>query len=213
MPKTLMTQDDADPAILAAKMARQHVADAIDILNALPREAAAGILAHLPHEQIVGVFDEPQFDAAAELIQRLPTQQASAVLREISADRAADILRNLGEPARSHLLSLLGPETRASLRQLLSYPRDTAGSLMTTEFVSVPATWTVEATLQHIREVERTRETVYAIYVLDPASQRLLRTASLRRLIASAPEASIFSVSPDRRPIMVTSMEIGSAHV
>src|SRR3546814_17469724 len=61
---------------------------------------------------------------------------------------------------------------------LLSYPRDTAGSLMTTEFVSVPATWTVEATLQHIREVERTRKTVYAIYVLDPASQRLLRTAS-----------------------------------
>src|SRR3546814_17981336 len=76
---------------------------------------------------------------------------------------------------------------------------------MTTEFVSVPATWTVEATLQHIREVERTRETVYAIYVLDPARQRLLRTASLRRLIASAPEASIFSVSPDRRQIMVTS--------
>src|SRR3546814_4589158 len=87
---------------------------------------------------------------------------------------------------------------------LLSYPRDTAGSLMTTEFVSVPATWTVEATLQHIREVERTRETVYAIYVLDPASQRLLRTASLRRLIASAPEASILSVS-DRKSTRLNS--------
>src|SRR3546814_16229557 len=77
---------------------------------------------------------------------------------------------------------------------------------MTTEFVSVPARGTVEATLQHIREVERTRETVYAIYILDPASRRLLRTASLRRLIASAPEASILSVSPDHRPIVVTPM-------
>src|SRR3546814_642451 len=189
MSKTRTMQADADPAVLAARIARQHVADALDVLNALPRDAAAGILAYLPHEQVVGVFDEPQLDAAAELIQRLPTQQASAVLGEISADRAADILRNLDGPARSHLLGLLDPETRASLRQLLSYPRDTAGSLMTTELVSVPATWTVEATLQHVRDVEHTRETVYAIYILDPASRRLLRTASLRRLIASAPEA------------------------
>lgn len=77
---------------------------------------------------------------------------------------------------------------------------------MTTEFVAVPATWTVEATLRYIRDVEPTRETVYAIYILDPASQTLLRTASLRRLIGSAPEASILSVSPDHRPIVVTPM-------
>lgn len=77
---------------------------------------------------------------------------------------------------------------------------------MTTEFVSVPATWTVEDTLQHIREVERTRETIYAIYILDPASRRLLQTTTLRRLIASAPEAPILSVFPDLRPIVVTPM-------
>jgi magnesium transporter len=75
---------------------------------------------------------------------------------------------------------------------------------MTTEFVSVPATWTIDATLHHIREVERTRETVYAIYILDPASQRLLRTASLRRLIVADPHASILSVAPDHDPITVT---------
>lgn len=204
MPKSRTMPAGADPAVLAARIARQHVADAIEGLNALPLETAAGILAYLPHEQVVGVFDEPQFDAAAELIQRLPTQQASAVLGEISADRAAALLRAVNEPARSQLLSLLSPKAEASLRQLLSYPRDTAGGLMTTEFVSVPATWTVEATLQHIRDVEHTRETVYAIYILDPASRRLLRTASLRRLIASAPEASILSVSPDHRPIVAT---------
>lgn len=206
MPKIRTIQAGADPAVLAARIARQHVADIVEILNGLPPETAAGILAFLTHEQTLEVFEYPQFTGAAELIQRLPTRQASAVLGEISADRAADILQNLGGPARSHLLSLLDPETRASLRQLLSYPRDTAGSLMTTEFVAVPATWTVETTLQHIRDVERTRETVYAIYILDPASRRLLRTASLRRLIASSPEASILSVSPDHRPIVVTPM-------
>lgn len=77
---------------------------------------------------------------------------------------------------------------------------------MTTEFVSVPATWTVEATLQYIREVEPTRETVYAIYILDPASGRLVRTASLRQLITGEPNASILSISPDRRPIVVMPM-------
>jgi magnesium transporter len=195
-----------DPAVLAAKIAPQHIGDVVEILNVLPSETAACVLADLPHEQVVGVFDDPEFVASAEVIQRLPTQQVSALLSEMSADRAADILRNVSETARTLLLSTLGQETQASLRQLLSYPRDTAGSLMTTEFVSVPATWTVGATLQYIREVEPTRETVYAIYILDPSSGKLLRTASLRQLIMGEPNASILSISPNRCPIVVTPM-------
>ncbi|HET6630252.1 MAG TPA: magnesium transporter [Woeseiaceae bacterium] len=206
MTVTRSTQAGADPAGLAANIARQHVADIVEVLNELPPEKAVDILASLPHERILEVFESPQFTGAAELIQRLPDEQVSAVLVEISADRATDILHNLGAPARSHLLGLVDPETRSSLRRLLAYPRDTAGSLMTPEFVSVPATWTVEATLQHIRDVEPTRETVYAIYILDPASRKLLRTVSLRRLIASAPEAPILSVAPDHPPVVVTPM-------
>lgn len=126
------------------------------------------------------------------------------MLRDMSSDRAAHILRTVEEPARSRLLSRLDRGTETSLRQLLSYPPDTAGSLMTTEFVSVPAPWTVGATLQHIREVERTRESVYAIYILDPTSRKLVRTASLRDLISGEPNASIVSVSPDRAPVVVS---------
>ncbi len=200
------THAGADPAVLAASIARQHVADIVEVLNNLPSEKGTGILARLPQERAIEVFESPQLAGAAERILRLPDQQASAILAEISADRATDILQDLGEPERAHLLGLLDAETRASLRQLLSYPQDTAGSLMTTEFVAVPATWTVEATLQHIREVESARETVYPIYVLDPASRKLLRTASLRRLIASAPEAPILSIAPEHRPIVVTPM-------
>jgi magnesium transporter len=206
MAESRTTQSGADPAVLAAHIAVQHVPDIVDILNGLPPEMAPGILACLPHELVVEVFDAPQFEAATDLIQRLPIEQASAVLRDMSDDRAAHILRNIDEPTRSRLLSCLDRVAETSLRQLLSYPRDTAGSLMTTEFVSVPATWTVSATLQHIREVERTRESVYAIYILDPASRRLVRTASLRRLIGGEPDASILSISPDRNPIVVTPM-------
>jgi magnesium transporter len=74
---------------------------------------------------------------------------------------------------------------------------------MTTEFVSAPATLTVAAALQHIREVEPTRETIYAIYIIDPASGRLMCAASLRQLIRSEPTASILSTSPDQPPIAV----------
>jgi magnesium transporter len=200
------THSGADVTVLAAQIAAQDVPDIVDVLNRLTPEMASRILACLSHELVVEVFDAPQLVPAAELIQRLPIEQASATLHNISADRATHILRDVDEPARSQLLRCVDRGTESSLRQLLSYPRDTAGSLMTTEFVSVPATWTVAATLQHIREVERTRESVYAIYVLDPASRRLVRTASLRRLIAGEPDASILSISPDRLPIVVTPM-------
>ena len=59
---------------------------------------------------------------------------------------------------------------------------------MTTEFVSVPSTWTVAETLHHIRRVERTRETIYAIYVLDPKTKTLVKAISLRRLITGEPQ-------------------------
>ena len=77
---------------------------------------------------------------------------------------------------------------------------------MTTEFASVPATWTVERTLQHIRDVERTCETVYAIYVLDPAAENLVGAVTLRQLIAGRPEASILSVAGNRRPVVTAAL-------
>lgn len=75
---------------------------------------------------------------------------------------------------------------------------------MTTEFVSVPAHWTVAQTLEHIRQVERTRETVYAIYVLEPRTKTLVRSVTLRQLVAAAPDQPIATVGPDRAPLTVT---------
>ena len=87
---------------------------------------------------------------------------------------------------------------------MLSFPEDTAGSLMTTEFVSVPATWTVGETLDHIRRVERTRETVYAIYVLDPKTRQLLQAVSLRRLITAEPGDPVLAAARYAKPITVS---------
>ena len=204
MPIKRIVSAGADPALFGSQRAPQYAGDIVEILNALSPDAASSFLAKLPHEQAIEIFDNPELILAAEIIRRLPDVRVARLLEEISADRAANILRNLDEEARAKLLRLLVPQTQASLRQLLSYPRDTAGSLMTTEFVTVPATWTIEATLQHIRKVERSRETIYAIYIVDPTSGKLLHATNLRRLITGEPDDSILSISSDHRPIVVS---------
>ena len=75
---------------------------------------------------------------------------------------------------------------------------------MTTEFVGVPSSWTVAETLQYVRRVESTRETVYAIYVLDPKTKALVRAISLRRLITGEPQQQVLSICPPRRPLTVS---------
>jgi magnesium transporter len=196
-------EEASHPASLAAKLSAQHVADIVEFMNEQELDTASGILVHLPFDRAVEVLDYPRLDAAAELIQDVPIELALALLQAMSADRAAALFRRLEDPARSRLLARLDPATESSLQRLLAYPPGSAGSLMTTEFVGVPATWTVERTLDHVREVEHSRETVYAIYILDPSNESLLRVVSLRRLIMGESGASILSIAPDRRPVMV----------
>jgi magnesium transporter len=75
---------------------------------------------------------------------------------------------------------------------------------MTTEFVSVPSDWTVGRTLDYIRKVERTRETIYAIYIVDPETHVLVRSTGLRRLISGEPDDLVMDVAPDRAPVTVS---------
>jgi magnesium transporter len=108
------------------------------------------------------------------------------------------------DPPRAELVRRLDPDTTRALTRLLAYPEHTAGALMTTEFVSVPANWTIKQTLDHIRRVERTRETIYAIYVLEPGTRLLCQAVSLRRLITGEPDAPVLSVAPQQKPVTVT---------
>lgn len=204
MEDLLSSSETIDPAVIAGTMLQQHVADSVETLNRLEPEVAAAVLSRLPPERAVEVLDQPELDFAPDIVGRLEPEQAGRLLGATSADRAADIFRRLEEPARSQLLGRLDPDARSSIERLLVYPPNTAGSLMTTEFVSVPSNWTAGQTLQHIRQVERTRETVYAIYVLDQQTKRLVRAVSLRRLIAADPDAPIMSAARMLAPISVS---------
>ncbi|WP_246683909.1 magnesium transporter [Labrys sp. KNU-23] len=181
----------------------EHVADIVELLNEQEIEEQARVLVHLPDERAIEVLDQPGLDDPAALIEALPAERALKLMAGMSSDRVADVFRYMNDPPRTDLLDRLDPETRASLDRLLSYPEDTAGALMTTEFVSVPSSWTVEQTLDHIRRVERTRETIYSVYVLDPKTRQLLKAVALRRLITADPKSSVLTAARFDKPITV----------
>ncbi|RUW60611.1 magnesium transporter [Mesorhizobium sp. M7A.F.Ca.US.008.03.1.1] len=195
----------SDEAVAIARiLANDHVADIVEALNREPRETATELLCEVTFERLVEIFDQPELDGAPELMEALPRAKAGKLLTAMSVDRAADILRELEEPARSELLGGLAPPLRTTLLSILGYPEGSAASIMTTEFVSVPSDWTVGQTLDYIRKVERTRETVYAIYIVDPQTHLLVRSTGLRRLITGEPDDSIMTVAPDHLPVTVS---------
>jgi magnesium transporter len=204
MSDTMVSDKTVDPAALAARFANERPADIVEALNEHIPQVAAAVLLNLPLELGIAVLDTPSLVDAAEIVQAFPRDRVVPILSGMSADRVADLFQEFDEPARSDLLARLDPETEGSVRQLLSYPEDTAGSLMTTEYVSVPSTWTVAQTLQHVRMVERTRETIYAIYAIDPRSKVLVRALSLRRLINADPNAALLDATPKLRPVTIS---------
>jgi magnesium transporter len=194
----------ANPAFLAASMIEERAPDIVEALNDMPQELAVAVLLHLPPDRSIEVLDQPGLEREPELITLIPRDAAARLLAGVSADRVADIFRQVKEPHCSELLDLLDPDTRVNIQRLLEYPKDSAGAIMTTEFASVPSTYTVQQTLDYIRHVESSRETVYAIYVVDPLSKTLVKTITLRRLITGDPQAPVLSVARPGRLITAT---------
>jgi magnesium transporter len=186
-----ISEDGFNAAVVAASLTNEHTADTVDVLNRLEPDEAAEVLRLLPREKAIEVLDKPELDFGAEIVEALPHDVAIPLLAGMSSDMAADLIQQLRDPPRTELMNGLDLASRNAITSLLAYPPNTAGAMMTIEFVSAPSNWTVERTLQHIRQVERTRETVYAIYVLDPVTRRLVGALSLRRLIAGEPNEKI----------------------
>lgn len=200
-------RDDAairNDAAIAARLAEESAPDIVEVLNTCDISQTAQLLELMPVERAVEVLDQPAFDHTAELLSVLPRHTTARLLSGMSADRAADALREVDPEARAGLLAGLDGETRTALEKLLAYPEDCVGAMMTTEFVSVPSNWTVAEVLRHVRAVESTRETVYAVFVVDPSRQTLVHAVPLRRVIAAEPRASILSALPKRRLIKTT---------
>jgi magnesium transporter len=193
-----------DPVELSAVLAAMQPPDIADALRQLEPAAAAKVLAALPFDLAVQIFDEPELvrDRAA-IVAKMEDRARADLVEAMSADQQADLIRELAPADRTRLLSALTRETREGLRLLLQYEPETAGGIMTTEYVSVPADWTAEQTLAHVRLVGGRKETVYAIYVTDPTTRELIHVVSLRELVMADPAARVRDVGTARSTLSV----------
>jgi magnesium transporter len=192
-----------DPIELAEALKGMRSADIADALGKLPPSGAAKVLAVLPFDLAVHVFDEPELDRRHQILQTMESGAAAALVEAMSADQQADLLRGLAPAARQPLLDKLDPDTRHSLKRLLEYPSDSAGGIMTTEVMTVPADWSVSQTLEYVRKVAMLKETVYVAYIVDH-DDRLVGVVSLRQLMLADASATVLDVSARRAPLTVT---------
>jgi magnesium transporter len=194
-----------DPAELEAAIVGMRAADIAEALLDLSPDAGAKVMAALPFDLCVQIFDEPELaHRRVEIVQRMAPEAAGALIDAMSSDQQADLFRELSEHERVRLLALLDESTRRGLNVLLRYAPETAGGIMTTEFVSVPTTRTVGEALAYVSEVGRTKETIYTIYCLDPENGTLVHVVSLRDLMLADRSTRVVDVGNRRKPLSVS---------
>lgn len=194
-------------------IARLHPADIADIVEQLDPQRRAEVIHALDIETAADTIEEMEDDKAASVIEQLEDEKAADILEEMEPDAAADLLGDLSEERSEHLLDHMAPEEAADVKELLAYGDETAGGLMTNEYIAVQATQTAEETIVLLRELAPKAETAYYVYVLDE-EERLTGVISLRDLIVSDPSKSVgeFMV-PNVRHVHTDENAVDVAHM
>jgi magnesium transporter len=187
---------DESPADIAAETEELHPADLADVAELLPRDRLQEFLTALGPARAADVLEYLNEELRTEFLETITPRQAAELVTQMTPDDRADTLEEISEEAAEEILSEIPTEARKETEKLLSYEPDTAGGLMTTEFVSVSADTTVEAALENVRAVARAgrREAMYAIYTTD-AQGRVVGVISLRELLAAPSGAKIGDVA------------------
>ena len=181
-------------------------ADLAELFNQLTVQEAATVVTMLPVARVVEVFDQPTMRRRAAILDEIDPTRVAEILTGLSADERTDVIQRMGLHQRHRVMPRLSEELRAELEDLLQYPPNTAGGIMTTEFVHLERDMTVADALKHIRSVAREKESIYACYVLEPESGRLLGSISLRDLVMAELNAPVRDVMR-RKPVTVSALE------
>jgi magnesium transporter len=188
-PDILALLDDS-PHDVAAETEEMHPADLADVAEALPAARIAGFLRALPPARAAEVVEYLDEEIRAGVLEQMTTEQAAELVSAMNPDDRVDVLEELEAETAHGILSDLPADARQETERLRQYEPDTAGGLMTTEFVSVAATLSIEDALGVVRTAARSgqREAMHAVYAVDEDG-RLVGVMSLREVVA-APEGS-----------------------
>ncbi|MGQ0767546.1 MAG: magnesium transporter [Gemmatimonadota bacterium] len=181
---------DESPADIAAETSELHPKDLADVAELLPHGRVADLLRALEPARAADVLEYMDETLRSELLEEMSTEQAARLVSEMTPDDRADVLEDLEKETADEILQDLPADARQETERLLQFEPDTAGGLMTTEFVSVLRDLSVEEALLEVRVAARSnrKEAMNAIYVVDDSAS-LTGVLSLRELLA-APEGS-----------------------
>lgn len=165
-------------------LAELNEADIAFLMEELEDEERLKVYRILPKDLAADVFSYLEFDSQEAIITSLSDKEAGNVIDNLMADDAVDFLEEMPANVVERLLANANPETRRAVNQLLRYPEDSAGSIMTVEYVSLKENLTVNQAIERIRAVGLDSETINICYVLD-ARRELVGTVALRYLLLS----------------------------
>ncbi len=171
---------------------RLHPADIAEILEQLHPTERNALLESLPVETAADAVTEADEDVQREIMEQLDPGMAADILEEMEPDDAADIVQDLSGSKRKELLEEMDAEEAEEVKDLLHYGEDTAGGLMTPEFVALPVNVSAQEAIDLLRELAPKAETIYYLYVVDD-NGRLAGVISLRDLIVSAPSTPVWN--------------------
>ena len=147
----------------------------------------------LPHDVAAEVLNAVDGDTFAYILDNLTEEKTSEILDEMSLDDVADILGELSESEQTKIIEFFDHDDATDIRDLMQYHEDTAGGIMTTEFVSVREDMTINQAIEELRSMEKKAETIYYVYVTDYIGV-LVGVLSLREIIMSPPDLLVSEV-------------------
>jgi CBS domain-containing protein len=179
----------------SGKLARLHPVEIARLAEALSYHHGSEVVESLDDETAAETLEEMPAERQVRIIGDMDEERAADILEWMSPDEAADVLGDLPEEKAEELLGLMDDQEQADVAELLPYEDDTAGGLMTTEFVTLPRDLTAGAALARLREMAETPNMIYYLYVVEgEGSWSLVGVIALRNLILANQEMPLAEV-------------------
>lgn len=172
------------------KLLTLHPSDLADIIEDYDRHTQVAIFRALDEERAADVLEELETDAQLNVLGSLSVEKAADVLEKMPADEVADILDEMEEDDAEKLLNEMEKEASTEVRELMEYPENTVGGLMTTDYISLKEGMTVNETLVELRRLKPEPDTVYYMYIVNNA-EKLVGVVSLRDIVISEPDVKL----------------------
>jgi len=164
--------------------------DIADLFADLSPEAEAVVFRLLPRELATQTFEYLPYESQEALLRSLSDTDMAGVLNDMSPDDRTALLEELHGKVTRRLINLLSPEERRVATELLGYPEESVGRLMTPDYVAVKPHWTLEQVLRHVRAFGRDSETLDVLYVVEGGGQ-LVDDIRMREVLLSPPDKRV----------------------